>query len=125
MIELAPSLRPVEPAVSGTEDDEFAVPTILPFTVHGGGGPLSTEGGRELHRALMHDLREAAAASAADRAVAACRCLIGQPVALQSQGGAPIAALRLCVGARHVIDGVLTELGVERELASASVKARE
>jgi hypothetical protein len=117
LIALSPSLRLIEAAASGMDDDEFAVPTILPFTIHGGGGPLSTEGGRELHHALMHDLREATAASAADRDVAACRCLIGQPVALQSQGGASIAALRLCVGARHVIDAWSADAAVaERNL---------
>jgi hypothetical protein len=103
LIALSPSLRPISPTTPCADDDEFAVPTILPFTVHDGGGVLSAEGGSRLHRALMQDLHGSIAASAADRDIAACRCLIGQPVpflmAKQS-----IAVLRLCIGARHVID---------------------
>ncbi len=42
--------------------------------------------------------------SAADRQVAAQRCLVGQPVRLEQPDGAPQAALRLCVSARLVTD---------------------
>ncbi len=104
LIALSPLLRLIEPPASLADDDEFAVPTILPFTVHNGHDPLSVADGRRLHRAMMQDLRGSIAGSAADGDVAACRCLIGQPVALHTHGRQSIAALRLCVGARHVID---------------------
>jgi hypothetical protein len=42
--------------------------------------------------------------SAADRQVAAQRCLVGQPVRIDLPDGAPHAALRLCVGARLVTE---------------------
>jgi len=42
--------------------------------------------------------------SAADREVAAQRCLIGRPVRLERQDEAPQAVLRLCVGARFVTE---------------------
>jgi hypothetical protein len=42
--------------------------------------------------------------SAADRQVAAQRCLVGQPVRLEQPDGVPQAVLRLCVGARLVTD---------------------
>ena len=115
LITLSPSLRLIEPEPSCTDDEEFSVPTILPFTLLGRGGPLSTASGRKLHRALMQDLRESLADGAADRDVAACRCLIGQPVALETGGDEPIAALRLCVGARHVIDAWSADAAVAEQ----------
>ena len=124
LIALSPSLRPVEPMMLYI-DEEFAVPTILPFTINTGNGPISAAGVRKLHRALMQDLRESIAGSAADREVAASRCLIGQPVSFQTRAGQSIAALRLCVGARHVIDAwsydpALVEQNLVRELDRAA-----
>jgi hypothetical protein len=50
--------------------------------------------------------------SAADREIAACRCLIGQPVSLGRCGEDPIAVLRLCVGARHVTESWSADAGI-------------
>jgi hypothetical protein len=115
LITLSPSLRLIEPEPSCADDEEFSVPTIFPFTLHDRSGPLSAADGRKLHRALMQDLHESLADGAADRDVAACRCLIGQPVALQTGGDEPIAALRLCVGARHVIDAWSADAAVAEQ----------
>jgi len=90
--------------MSGADDEEFTDATILPFTIHSGHGPLSAADGRTLYRALTQDLGETTAGSEADRNIAACRCLVGQPVTLERRGEEPIAVLRLCVGARHVTE---------------------
>ena len=90
--------------MSGADDEEFTDATILPFTIHSGHGPLSAADGRTLYRALTQDLGETTAGSEADRNIAACRCLVGQPVSLERRGEEPIAVLRLCVGARHVTE---------------------
>jgi len=115
LIALSPALRLIEPATLCIDDDEFAVPTILPFTVQNSPGVLSTADGRKLHHALMQDLRESIAGGTADRDVAACRCLIGQPVEIQTGGDEPVAALRLCVGARHVIDAWSADAAVAEQ----------
>jgi hypothetical protein len=109
LIALSPSLRPVGSGLaesvttmSGAGDEEFTAATILPFTIQTGRGPLSATDGRLLYRALTEDPGDAIAGSAADHPPRARRCLVGQPVVLERRGADPIAALRLCVGARHV-----------------------
>jgi hypothetical protein len=106
MIALSPSLRPVANAIwtSGADDEEFAKPTIFPFTLLRDGKPVSIAETAAVHRALARDVNEEIGGSAADRQVAAQRCRIGQPVRLAPQDAAPQAALRLCVGARLVTD---------------------
>jgi hypothetical protein len=119
LILLSPSLRLVGPGTrtSGAEDEEFAAATILPFTIHDSRGLLSVADGRMLYRALTRDLGDVITGSEADRNIAACHCLLGQPVALEPRGEAPIAVLRLCVGARHVTGVWSTDAGVaERNL---------
>jgi hypothetical protein len=131
LIALSPSLRRVGSGtrVSGA-DEEFGAATILPFTIHGSRGPLTAADGRILYRALIQDLGEEIAGSAADREIAACRCLVGQPVALARRGEEPIAVLRLCVGARHVTemwsaDAAVAERNLLHELdRAASVVAK-
>src|SRR5262249_39778402 len=59
---------------------------------------------RLLHRALMRDCGDLVEGSVADRAIAAERCLVGQPVRIERQGEAATALLRLCVGARLITD---------------------
>jgi hypothetical protein len=102
----SPSLRLVGPGTKagGIEDEEFAHPTIFPFTLHRHRGPLSTDHCRVVYRALAQDLCEVIGDSEADRAIAAQRCLIGQPVRLEMRDAEPTAALRLCVGARLVTE---------------------
>jgi len=109
LIVRSPSLRPVgsglaksATAMSVAGDEEFTVATILPFTIDTGRGPLSATDGRMLYQALTEDFGDTIAGSEPDRQFAANRCLVGQPVALERRGEDPIAALRLCVGARHV-----------------------
>ncbi|MCK1722736.1 hypothetical protein [Bradyrhizobium sp. 141] len=106
MIALSPSLRSV-PATTRTasvDDEEFAQTTIFPFMLLRGGKPASTAETSAIHRAMARDMNEEISGSAADRQVAAQRCLIGQPVRLERQDEAPQAVLRLCVGARLVTE---------------------
>ncbi len=106
MIALSPSLRAVPAAFdkADADDEEFAQPTIFPFTLLRNGKPVSIADTSAVHRALARDMNDDVSGSAADRQVAAQRCLVGQPVRLEQPDGAPQAALRLCVGARLVTD---------------------
>ena len=132
LIMLSPSLRLVGPGTKagGIEDEEFAHPTIFPFTLHRHRGPLSADHCRVVYRALAQDLREVIGGSEADRAIAAQRCLIGQPVRLEMRDAEPTAALRLCVGARLVTetwspDARAAQQNLQRELDRiASVVAK-
>ncbi|KYG24709.1 hypothetical protein SE92_34445 [Bradyrhizobium sp. AT1] len=105
MIALSPSLRAV-PATrtAGMDDEEFAQTTIFPFMLLRGGKPVSTAETSAVHRAMARDMNEEINGSAADRQIAAQRCLIGQPVRLERQDEATQAVLRLCVGARLVTE---------------------
>ncbi|MBR0836585.1 hypothetical protein JQ612_25640 [Bradyrhizobium manausense] len=106
MITLSPSLRAVPAPVDATDadDEEFVQPSIFPFTLLRNGKPVSVADTSAVHRALARDMNDAIVGGAADRQVAAQRCLVGQPVRLMQPDGAPQAALRLCVGARLVTD---------------------
>ncbi|MGY3034837.1 hypothetical protein ACVIIV_004007 [Bradyrhizobium sp. USDA 4354] len=106
MIALSASLCPVPAAtkMAGVDDEEFAQRTIFPFTLLRDGKPVSIAETGAVHRALARDMSEEIGGSAADRDVAAQRCLIGQPVRLERQDGTPQAVLRLCVGARLVTE---------------------
>jgi hypothetical protein len=105
LIKLSPSLqavpRPAQPLIA---DEEFSDATIFPFTLHGPRGPIGAETCRALYHALNRDVSKLIASSPADRDVAARRCLIGQPVKLERAGAEPIAALRLCIGARLITE---------------------
>jgi hypothetical protein len=106
MIALSPSLRGVPNAAetADADDEEFAATTIFPFTLLRDGKPVSVAETGAVHRALAHDMNEEISGSAADRQVAAQRCLVGQPVRLERSDEAPQAVLRLCVGARLVTE---------------------
>jgi len=106
MIALSPSLRPVPHAceATGADDEEFTHTTIFPFTLLRDGKPISIAETGAVHRALARDMNEEIGGSAADRQVAAQRCLIGQPVRLERPDEAPQSVLRLCVGARLVTE---------------------
>ena len=106
MIALSPSLRPVPHAreTTGADDEEFAHSTIFPFALLRDGKPISIAETGAVHRALARDANEEISGSAADRQVAAQRCLLGQPVRLERPDDAPQAVLRLCVGARLVTE---------------------
>lgn len=104
MIALSPSLRAVPAAFdkADADDEEFAQRTIFPFTLLRNGRPASIADTSAMHRALARNMNDDIIGSAANRQVAAQRCLVGQPVRLKQTDGAPQAALRLCVGARLV-----------------------
>lgn len=106
MIALSPSLRRVPAATgkTGADDEEFAQVTIFPFALQRDGKPVSIAETSAVQRALARDMNAEISGSAADRQVAAQRCLIGQPVRLERQGEAPQAVLRLCIGARLVTE---------------------
>ncbi|MBJ7405042.1 MAG: hypothetical protein JHD07_17745 [Bradyrhizobium sp.] len=106
MIALSASLRRVPAAsiMADTDDEEFAQPTIFPFALLRDGKPVTIAETAAVHRALARDFSEEISGSAADRDVAAQRCLVGQPVRLERQDETPQAVLRLCVGARLVTE---------------------
>jgi hypothetical protein len=92
MIAQSPSLRAVDVAFehAGVDDEEFVHPTIFPLTLLREGEPVSIAETSAIHRALARDMAQ--------------RCLVGQPVRLERPDGAPLAVLRLCVGARLVME---------------------
>ncbi|MBR0719247.1 hypothetical protein [Bradyrhizobium liaoningense] len=105
MIALTPSLGAVSaPRHAGVDDEEFAHATIFPFTLLRQGEPIPIAETSAIYRALARDMADDINGSAADRQVAAQGCLVGQPVRIDLPDGAPHAALRLCVGARHVTE---------------------
>jgi len=106
MIALSPSLQAVPNAsmLADADDEEFAAATIFPFTLLRDGQPVSIADTSAVHRALARDMNDDIDGSAADRQVAAQRCLVGQPVRLERADGNPLGMLRLCVGARLVTE---------------------
>jgi hypothetical protein len=116
LIALSPSLGEVSSVVEASdEDEEFAHPTIFPFTLRRGDRLLTGADARFLHRALARDCGEHFAGDAGKRAVVDQRCLIGQPVRLEREGYSSAAVLRLCVGARLVTDAWSPDDGVARQ----------
>jgi hypothetical protein len=116
LIMLSPSLQAVRrpPRTPAAEDEEFCEATIFPFTVRVPDALLGAEKCRALYRALNRDMSKLIVTSAADSEVAAGRCLVGQPVRLERAGAKPIAALRLCIGARLITEGWSLDAGVAR-----------
>jgi hypothetical protein len=92
------------PQDGGVDDEELAQPTIFPFVIRHEGRALSLDDCRRIHRALSRDAGGAIAANEGgrDQQIAAQLCLVGQPVALGEFAADPIAALRICAGARLV-----------------------
>ena len=106
LITLSPQLKAVPrlPLTPAADDEEFSHPTIFPFTVHAPHGAIGAEKCRALYRALSRDMSRLIQTSAADAEIAARCCLVGQPVRLERAGAKPIAALRVCIGARLITD---------------------
>jgi hypothetical protein len=104
LIARSPSLHPVVAggAARGSDDEEFSCPTIFPFMIERGGTAISADDCQRLYRALATDLCDMFGGSVRDREIARRRCLIGQPVRID--GAQQTALLRLCVGARQVIE---------------------
>jgi len=111
MIASSPSLRLLPPQQrpdgEGADDDELSLRTIFPFVIRHGDRVLSLEQCKKLYRALARDAADMVSADAA--VVAAKPCLIGQPVALGCGEGQPVAALRICAGARLVTEAWSTD----------------
>ncbi|HEV8028611.1 MAG TPA: hypothetical protein VGP50_14345 [Stellaceae bacterium] len=87
-----------------TDDEEMASPTIFPFRLRRAGRLLSLEEARLVYRALNADVTAMlpAAATAADRQLAAQLCHVGQPVGLADPPRGTSGALRISAGARFV-----------------------
>lgn len=109
IIASSPWLRPLppqpRPADAGT-DEELAEQTIFPFVLGAKDRILSLDDCRKIYRALARKARDGVSAEmqGRDGEIAAKACLIGQPVALGQRGPYPIAALRICAGARLVTE---------------------
>jgi hypothetical protein len=108
-------LRPVATGGGDVDDEEFVSPTIFPFALRRAGDLLAADDCQRLHRALRHDLGGVIGSDDHDRAIAARRCLIGQPVRIELADSAPTAVLRLCIGARQVIDAWSEDAAVARD----------
>jgi hypothetical protein len=106
IISSSPSLRLLPPqqtsADAGIDDEELAQTTIFPFVVRHDDGVFALGDCRKIYRALASDVRAADPADGRQSPeIAAKICLVGQPVALGFERD-PIAALRICAGARLV-----------------------
>jgi hypothetical protein len=124
LVALSSSLRLTGVGVAAAaEDEEFAEPTIFPFTLSRNGRVLSSHECRALYQVLAQDLSCVIDGGEADHDIIAQRCLIGQPVRIERPGFEPTAVLRLCVGARQVsetwsADAVVAQQNLQRELDS-------
>jgi len=127
IIASSPSLRLLppqqEPEHGSADDEELAQPTIFAFVIRHEGRVLSLDECRTIHRALSRNARNGLAPneSGCDQEIAAKICLVGQPVALGECERHPVAALRICAGARLVTeawppDEGTADANVEREL---------
>jgi len=108
----SPSLGPIMASGSacGSDDEEFSCPTIFPFMIRRRGAPVSADECQLLYRALARDVGGLVVGSARDREIAGRRCLLGQPVRIDC--AQPTALLRLCVGARQVIETFAPDAGL-------------
>jgi len=99
------------------DDEELAQRTIFPFVITRSDCVLSLEDCRKIYRALARDAYDCVSASAAEcgEELAAKPCLIGQPVALRRRERHPVAALRICAGARLVTETWCSDADVARD----------
>ena len=88
--------------------DEFGLPTIFAFTLQRHGAALPLQDCKDIHRALGRALADEASP------VAAQICLIGQPVGWGGARSDAIAALRICIGARHITEAWSADAAVGR-----------
>ena len=114
LLMLSPVLRPLGTDAPAAEegDCEFGFPTIFPFALQRDGQLLGIGETQLVYRALQRDLGNRFSGRSA--AVAERQCLIGQPVRIERGAGAPFAALRLCIGARQLIDAWSDDVTVAR-----------
>ncbi|MGC2775712.1 MAG: hypothetical protein WA418_08730, partial [Bradyrhizobium sp.] len=92
LLVLSPVLRPIATGAHAADDGdgEFGFPTIFPFALQRGGCLLGLGETQAVYRALQHDLSGRFTGRAA--AVAARRCLVGQPVRIERADGGPVGA---------------------------------
>jgi hypothetical protein len=107
IIASSPSLRllpPQQGREDGGDDEELAQTTIFPFAIRHRDRVFSLGDCRKVYRALARDVQNADARGRAGPELAAKICLVGQPVALGGFERDPVAALRICAGARLVTE---------------------
>jgi hypothetical protein len=109
IIASSPSLRLLPPQQSdeggSVDDEELARRTIFPFVIRRGDRVLSLDDCRKIYRALARPAANADSAKGPGRdEIASKVCLVGQPVGLGGVESHPIAALRICAGARLVTE---------------------
>ncbi|CCE11737.1 conserved hypothetical protein [Bradyrhizobium sp. STM 3843] len=121
LLMLSPALRPLATAAASADadDDEFGFPTIFPFALQRDGRLLGAGEVQLIYRALQRDLGARFSGGAAE--VAARQCLIGQPVRIDAPGSGPTALLRLCLGARQVIETWSDDLTTTRVNIDAEI----
>ncbi|WP_407155523.1 hypothetical protein [Bradyrhizobium sp. STM 3557] len=107
-------LRPVITERRGADDEEFARPTIFPFALLRDSRLLAANDVQQVHRALRRHM-SGVIGGTDDRAIASQHCLVGQPVRVERSAAAPTALLRLCIGARQVIETWNSDAAVARD----------
>jgi hypothetical protein len=131
IIASSPSLRLLPPQQldegGSVDDEELACRTIFPFVIRRGDRVFSLDDCRKIYRALARPAADADSAMAPGRdlGIAAKVCLVGQPVRLGGVESHPIAALRICAGARLVTetwssDEAAARRNLQRELSRVS-----
>ncbi|ABD08969.1 conserved hypothetical protein [Rhodopseudomonas palustris HaA2] len=99
VIAASPSLTLLPPQPRPEHGGEFANPSIFGFTLTSGGAALSLAQCRAIHAALREGSPDDPP------------CLIGQPVGWGGPGHDAVAALRICISARHVVDAFAAQPG--------------
>ncbi len=120
IIATSPSLRLLPPQqrdAGGVDDEEFAHRTVFPFLLICDDSVLSLDDCKKIYRALARDADDCVSANASERdeELAAKLCLIGQPVALRRRAQHPVAALRICAGARLVTETWCSDADMARD----------
>jgi hypothetical protein len=84
------------------DNDELLLPTIFAFTLDQHERPVSLDRCKAIHKALAGDIPGSLSTDEPESDPQAY--LVGQPVGWNLVDGSSIAALRICIGARHVTD---------------------
>ncbi len=90
--------------IEEVDDAEMSAQTIFPFLLHRGDAWISPDEAKRFYSALNYDITACLpiGLSPQERAIAAQRCHIGQPVSLRRSGDSSAGALRICASARLV-----------------------
>jgi len=115
MIAASPHLQllPLPPIGDPGLDGEMALPTIFGFTLKKRGVPLSLDDCKAIHRALALPQNDATASR--QSLFGSMACVLGQPVEWRGPQGESVAALRLCISARHVTDSWSADPAIARD----------